>query len=706
MQFAGVRGGNLRYGSLAALACLLPAGLIEARETGVVTSQEDIVELESFQVTASRRPARILEVAEAVTLVNAAGISREAPGVLAEMLRGQTGTFFQQTTPGQGIPVIRGLKGSEVLHLVDGMRLNNAFFRNAPNQYLGLVDAYSVERMEIVRGSAPSLHGADAMGGVVQVLTAEPDFPGTDWQAEGRLYGSFNSVDDSVITRASASAGKEGSSITGGFTVQDFNDRATGGGSQVSPTAFKVRAGDVKWRQSLSEKAELMLSAQVLEQPSTPRIDELVAGYGQAQPSSVIYEFRPNRRSFLHARYRALGESGWFERMEVHVARQIITDDRLTQESGAKERVSESNASELDGLTLQFNTPWGSEHTVQRELIWGLEFYADSVSSSRLIDDTETGARIEVAGRFPDGSKMDSAAVYAMQRWQWDQLILEAGMRYSKFEIRLPATGEMANVRLQPDDLTGDVHASWQLRPGLRLVSNIGRGFRPPNIFDLGTLGSRPGNRFNEPNTDLEPESVWSYDLGLKSAGSGWEAELFVFYSDYRDKIATVTTGEVTSSGRYIVHSENLNQAQLYGIESGLRWRSREHLEVFAAVNYTRGKEQDRSLGAKVPADRIPPLNGRLGVAWTPNTKVRLQPWLDFAGRQEHLSPRDVQDPRINPGGTAGYVTGNMLLSWQANPNLELGLRLQNLGDKRYREHGSGVDAPGRNLGFWLDLAF
>ena len=38
------------------------------------------------------------------------------------------GVFLQQTTPGQGAAIVRGLKGSSILHLVDGMRLNNAIF--------------------------------------------------------------------------------------------------------------------------------------------------------------------------------------------------------------------------------------------------------------------------------------------------------------------------------------------------------------------------------------------------------------------------------------------------------------------------------------------------------------------------------------------------------------------------------------------------
>jgi hypothetical protein len=49
--------------------------------------------------------------------------------IITDALAAQPGVFLQQTTPGQGAAIIRGLKGSEVLHIVDGMRLNNAIFR-------------------------------------------------------------------------------------------------------------------------------------------------------------------------------------------------------------------------------------------------------------------------------------------------------------------------------------------------------------------------------------------------------------------------------------------------------------------------------------------------------------------------------------------------------------------------------------------------
>ncbi len=153
--------------------------------------EEEPVVLEEIQVTAGREEESTFEVSTGVTVVGPKEVERRAPEVLPDLLRGEEGVYVQQTTPGQGSPIIRGLVGSSVLHLVDGMRLNNAFFRNAPNQYLALVDAYNVERIEVVRGPASTLYGSDAMGGVVQVITPIPRFEGVEWQLDGRGLGQF-----------------------------------------------------------------------------------------------------------------------------------------------------------------------------------------------------------------------------------------------------------------------------------------------------------------------------------------------------------------------------------------------------------------------------------------------------------------------------------------------------------------------------------
>jgi len=657
---------------------------------------------EHVQVTATRSYKRDIDIAAAVTAIDGDRILEQAPDVIAEMLRGEPGAFFQQTTPGQGIPIIRGLKGSQILHMVDGMRLNNAFFRNAPNQYLGLVDSFTAQRMEVVRGSQGSLYGADAMGGVLNILTQEPGYNGTSWQQESSLYGSYDSVDDGWIISARTQGGKQGWEFAGGASYQDHSSRTSGSGERLVPSAYTSKAADLKFIFATSDRSSLMLSAQAMEQPSTPRYDELVPGFGQEEPSSQQFLFEPNRRDFIHARFRLDGASAWFDQFEAHLARQVITDDRLTQEYGSPVIVTEKNSSTLDGATLQFNSSLPSG----LQLVWGAEYYTDAVASRRYTQLGKADALTEVHSRFPDGSSMHSAAVYLSGEWlATEHFDLTAGLRYSWFDISLPADENHAEVVLSPADLTGDIHAVYELRPGLKLVANVGRGFRPPNIFDLATLGPRPGNRFNVANPDLDPETVWSYDLGFKAETGQLEMEVFAFYLDYSDKITSVFTGEVTPDGRDIVRSENRNQVEIYGLEAGVYWAAADDLRMFAVVNYTRGEEQGDA-GVAFPADRIPPLNGKLGLEYFFKTGWRVEPYLLFASRQDRLSPRDAKDPRINPLGTAAWGTVNLSLDWQVSASLQLGMRLENLTDKAYREHASGIDAPGRNIGLWVNYSF
>ena len=90
----------------------------------VLAQDQDAAEIEEIQVTATRRPAPEMSVSAALTIVTADDINRSK--LATDALAAQPGVYLQQTTPGQGAAIIRGLKGSEVLHLVDGMPARRA----------------------------------------------------------------------------------------------------------------------------------------------------------------------------------------------------------------------------------------------------------------------------------------------------------------------------------------------------------------------------------------------------------------------------------------------------------------------------------------------------------------------------------------------------------------------------------------------------
>ncbi|NCT67335.1 MAG: TonB-dependent receptor [Rhodanobacteraceae bacterium] len=657
------------------------------------------VSLGAVQVTATRRAEDSFDVATAVSVVGADEVAERAPQTIADYLRGQPGAFVQSTTPGQAIPIVRGLKGSEVLHLVDGFRLNTAFFRNAPNQYFALVDAQNVERVEVVRGPSSTLYGSDAMGGVVHVLTPEEHFDGAQWGTRGHFRTQLASGDLSNVTRLGGAAGREGVSLAGGVTYQDVGERRPGGGPRLPYTDFRAWAADAKLLWTPAPEHELMLSAQYLKQPKTPRFDELVAGYGQTRANSAEFFFEPNDRAFAQARWHWNAVNVAFDTAELHLGWQAINDDRRSRDNGSTNRDLEQNRDTLRGFTGSFSKQLGAH-----ALVYGFEAYQDRVDSRRTRVNVNSGAVSPRAPRFPDGSTMDSYALYLddsielAPRWQ-----LDLGARYSRFDIALPAGATGIGVKLTPDDITGNAGLTFKASDSVHLVTNLGRGFRAPNIFDLGVFGDRPGGRFAIPNPDLKPETVVTWDVGVKLDQPGWQAEAFLWRSRYRDKITAVDIGH-DEANRILVQNRNVTELELWGAELGARWTLDPALTLHGTLNLTRGREQ--YAGADYDADRIPPLNGRLGLEWGFAPDWRLDAWASYAARQDRLSPRDRIDPRVNPAGTAGWNTWNLRLGWDFRPDASLALRLENLGDRRYREHGSGVDEVGRNAVLTLDWRF
>ena len=651
------------------------------------------LELEPVTVTATRHESKDFEVPTAMTIVDAERIRAGAPSVLADALRGEAGVFVQATTPGQAAPVIRGLIGSGTLMLVDGLRLNSAIFRSAPNQYFAFVDPYNVERIEVVRGAGSTLYGSDAMGGVIHVLTPQWRFRDPDWQLKSDALAQFSSADLGSIGHVALAGGRKGLSIAAGMTYQNHDDIRTGDGVK-KPTAYSSYAGNSSLLVD-DERQELLLAAQYLIQPNTPRYDELVPGFGQTDPSSAVFSFEPNDRLFTHGRYRLRAPVEAIDRVELQAGYQQINDDRRNRDFGGSNQAredNEHNRSELIGLHLQLMSNY-------RELVmftYGVEVYLDRTQSSRYGRDINTQETSERASRFADGATMNSYAAYLQNEIDpLPKLSVVLGGRYSYYDLDLPADAVRPAVHLDYHDVTGNLGLLYRLTDTLHLASNVGRGFRVPNVFDLSTLGPRPGNRFGAPNPDLHPEQVISVDAGTKMLFDRIHGELFGFYSLFKDRIEDVTTGATTEDGRLVVQSQNLSDLTLLGVEASADVLVLEELKLFGTLTYTWGEQ--RAAGATSPADRIPPLNGRLGARYFVTPALALEGFTRFASDQNRLSDRDRSDPRIDPNGSAGWATANLGLLWDITPQLSGRFLLENVADSTYREHGSGIDAPGIN---------
>ena len=663
--------------------------LLAATAAPLITAADDS-EIDEVVVTATRRSISSEKVSSGLTVLSRERL--EEKKLTTDALASNVGVFLQQTTPGQGAAIIRGLKGSSILHLVDGMRLNNAIFRSAPTQYFSLVPVTAVERVEVLRGTPTSLYGNDAVSGVVQLVTRVPKFDSLERQVRGEVLTSFDTAELGKTARATLDIGS--SALASSFSVEYLRtgNRRTGSGERIGPSGYESKAA--RWVLSAvpTDDHSWLFDVQYLEQPDTPRVDELVPGFGQSQPSSSEFFFVPNRRVFAHGKYTVkdgLGGLDW----NTDVAWQRIDDDRITRDFEATDRRRESNSSDLYGLTFS-----ASRLTNAGSWIVGAEFYHDKVRSQRLEEDLLTGASQALAPRFPDGSRVRQAALYGnLQQQLTDRHNLSFGVRVSNDDVALPETAVSSAAAIDSTDVSGDIGWIFDVAQRWQLLANLGLGFRAPNVFDLGTLGNRPGNRFNIPNTTLDSERVAQADVGVRFRSDRMRFDLMLFALRYEDRITSVGTGDVTPEGRDVVQSVNAAESWIRGVEASLDMRVGDAVSARAILNYTWG-EQEVSGSDTEPAGRIPPLIGSVSLSYDAGSDYQLQGWVRFASDQDRLSARDVRDARIDPEGTPGWVVIGARLQKEYAQHWRLSIALDNLLDKRYRMHGSGLDAPGRNV--------
>src|SRR5688572_2195092 len=158
-------------------ACI--ATLIATAATLHAQTAEDRLQdsiLDEVIVTTHRDEREVFKVPYTAHVVTREDfLDRRSIRSLPDALRETPGVLVQKTSYGQASPFIRGFTGFRTLTLIDGIRLNNAVFREGPNQYFNTIDHLAVDRLDVVKGPSSVLYGSDAIGGTVNVITRSPE---------------------------------------------------------------------------------------------------------------------------------------------------------------------------------------------------------------------------------------------------------------------------------------------------------------------------------------------------------------------------------------------------------------------------------------------------------------------------------------------------------------------------------------------------
>lgn len=682
---------------------------------------------ETVVVTATARPEGRRDVPYAVESLDTDRLrSGQMARSVPDALRESAGIMVQKTSQGQGSPYLRGFTGFRNVFLVDGVRLNNAVFRDGPNQYWNTVDVLGLQELEVVKGPVSVLYGSEAVGGTVNALTREPPVAGLRASSfGGSLYGRFASADESTVGRLELS----GASRTGlrwlvGGSFKNFGDLQAGSEVGEQPqTGYDELNADAKVRYALGGGSEWVASWQQVDIDDAWRTHKTVFGRS-FRGTSVGDEQRrvlDQERTLAHLRLHhdsRVDGGGWlglYDTMNAGLSwhQQGETRDRVRRDGRRDEQGFDVDSL---GLRLQFH----KDAAAAGRFVYGVESYRDSVDSFKLNYDRDgvfTGASLQ--GPVADDATYWLQGAYVQHQSLWGQrLRLTVGARYTHARAMAdavvdPVQGGTFRLDASWDQVVG--HARFVLpvdaNQRVRLFGGISQAFRAPNLSDTTRFDSARSNEFETPSPDLDPETFVAYELGIQWDGLQSSVELTAHHTEIDSLIIRTPTGRVLD-GEFEITKKNGGSGYSRGLELRAQHRWADRWMAFATVSWADGEidtfPTSTSSLVREPLDRLMPLTSHVGLRW----QEAGRPWwleglVTVADRQDRLSSRDQADTqRIPLGGTPGYEVWTLRGGWQVSDRWTLSGGIENLTDATYRIHGSGVTEAGRNFLLAVQLNF
>lgn len=671
------------------------------------------------------------------------------PQTAADML-GLTGeVFIQKSQYGGGSPMIRGFSANRLLYCVDGVRMNTAIFRAGNLQNVISLDPFAVSSTEVLFGPGSVCYGSDAIGGAMVFNTLQPRL---SQDSSPVFYGSATlrgaTASSEFTGHLHLGAGWRRWGFVTSFTTSSFSDLKQGlHGPEDYIMPYIVvpeysMGGEVKDHvlansnvrlQTPSGYSQYNFMQKVRYAPSgrwnmeyafhMSRTSEY-ARYDRHQrmrngkPRYAEWNYGPQEWTMNHLCVEHKGENAVYDSLRINLAMQLFKESRISR--NLNDPLREVQTEDLDAWSA--NMDFSKNLTDDVTLSYGMEYVLNMVRSRGEGYDVTTGEKSVIPARYPKAS-WHSAGLYAQAEWRVHRTLnLEAGLRYNHYFIRndFSTVGyDVPFAPLQSSDagsVSGSAGLNWRPLPDWLFRVNYARGFRAPNVDDMGKLFDSVDGCVTVPNPFLKPEYADNIELGIsKRFGPYLRLDFTAYYTHLSNAIVRrdyLFNGSPTMQYQgvecLVQALQNAAEANVWGIQAAVDSRFARYFYVKANVNWQRGFEELDN-GQVSPSRHVAPLFGRASIGFD-NRKLQAEVYTAFQAECDAASmPEEekgkteiyAKDANGNPY-SPGWITLNMRLSYLILKGLHLHATLENLTDRRYRPYSSGISAPGRNVTFSL----
>jgi iron complex outermembrane receptor protein len=494
-------------------------------------------------------------------------LDKARQGTLGDTLQNEPGIATRSFGPGPARPVIRGLDGDRVLVLTDGQRMGDLSSQSGDHGVN--VNPASASRIEVVRGPATLLYGANAIGGLVNVITNEvPMAPVT---------GSHGAVTFDV-----GSAAKEGGGA-GEVTVGNGSLALHMSGSGRRSGDYSTLEGDVPNSFNRGGAAEVGLSwtGQNGYVGGSAAYDK--THYGIPLVEAGQTNLNPRRQTFnLRGERRNIG--GAFDSVRFSVGVRKYRHDELDGEEIATSFKNDSAEFEV----LAAHKPAGR--------------LKGSIGAWML------NRNFDVSGEEVLSPAVDQKAFAAFVYEELNaspHVTVQFGGRVERASFD-PKQDEPARAF---NNFSGSVGLLLHPTDATTVAFSLARAARNPALEELYFHGPHPGNAAVENgDPDLEAEHAIGFDVSLRWRASRASGEVTYFYNNISNFIFRRPTTDVEDGLPVTFFAAG--DSRLQGIESHLDVAVSKDLWIEGGVDYVNGELTSSGL----PLPRMPPLRGRAGV--------------------------------------------------------------------------------------------
>lgn len=644
--------------------------------------------------------------------------------IIDVLVKNTPGLSAVKTGPNVSKPFIRGLGYNRVLTMYDGVRQEG---QQWGDEHGIEVDAYNIDKAEVIKGPASLMYGSDALAGVVSLFPYVPN------KTDGRLHGKFtgeyqsnnNLIGDGLrldysdkhlvfAARGSFRMAKNyRNPVDGRVYLTNFSEK-----NLSSLIGYKTDRGFTHLnftlydnRQGIPDGSRDSANGQFTKQVHEANNDIVqnrplvTAGELNAYKVPALAQHIQHYRLYLHSFYRLGGGD---------------IDVLLAAQQNARREYNHPTAPSQAGMYVRLNT-----------LNYGLRYNApkwNNIEATIGINGMVQNNKSLHATDFPipDYSMFDGG-MYVYGKWKQDKWTISGGVRYDVRRVQWKdfyvqknmATGfnqhvsgaDTSNAMLQFskyikafNGVSASIGFTYQLSNQVSLKANIGRAYRAPNITEMASNGLDPGAHIIYlGNRHFNPEFSLQEDIGLGARLDDVSLDVSVFNNNIQDYIYQSLV--VDDNGNAVVDAQGNKTyqyqqaaAQLYGAEMWLAihpatlkgFRMDNSLSLVYGLNKKRQYKNAGINGEYLPlipplkllssvSQNIKPAKGLISLL-TPKAEM------EIAGAQNrYLALNNTETP------APGYILLNCGIDAEirlaSTQTIQLQLQVNNLLDKAYQNN-------------------